>query len=57
MRIPLAALLERFCPAPGLDRANAGFSPERAKKHPRACDVMKIEPFRKPAVWMYQFWQ
>jgi len=45
------------CPGPGLDRANAGFSLERAKKHPRVCDVMKIEPFGKSAVWMYQFWQ
>jgi len=43
--------------ARGLDRANAGFSLERAKRHPRVCDVMKIEPFGKPAVWMYQFWQ
>jgi hypothetical protein len=31
MRIPLAALLERFCLGAGLDPANAGFSPERAK--------------------------
>jgi hypothetical protein len=45
------------CLGAGPDRANAGFSPERAKRHPRVCDVMEIEPFGKPAVWMYQFWQ
>lgn len=42
----------------GAGLSQRGFLAERAhKRAPLVCDDMKIEPFGKPAVWMYQFWQ